>query len=136
MAARILSWNAGAFQDKTAQQVARGMTQAVIYLEGEAKQLVSTPGPEPSKPGEPPHRQKGNLRADISHEAATIDGTTVRAAVGVLDGSIAEDYARRLELGFFGLDSLGRNYSQEPRPFLRPTVLRNREKVVELIKKS
>lgn len=136
MAARILSWNAGAFEDKTAQQVARGVTQAVIFLEGEARQLVSEPGPEPSAPGEPPHRQKGNLRADISFEAATIDGATIRGAVGVVEGSIAAAYARRLELGFVGIDSLGRHYHQEPRPFLRPAVLRNREKIVELIEKA
>jgi hypothetical protein len=133
MAARILSWNAGAFEGHTAEQVARGVTQAVIFLEGEAKQLVSTPGPEPSAPGEPPHRQIGNLRADISHEAATIDGATVRGAIGVIEGSVAAPYARRLELGFVGVDSLGRHYDQAPRPFLRPAVLRNREKVVELI---
>lgn len=32
-----------------------------------------------------------------------------------------EDYARRIELGFKGVDSLGRNYNQEARPFLEPT---------------
>ena len=29
-------------------------------------------------------------------------------------------YARRVELGFFGPDSLGRVYKQPPRPYVRP----------------
>jgi len=32
----------------------------------------------------------------------------------------AEPYGRRLELGFFGQDSLGRHYSQAPQPHVRP----------------
>jgi hypothetical protein len=32
-----------------------------------------------------------------------------------------DEYARRIELGFKGTDSLGRNYSQDPRPFIEPT---------------
>ena len=35
-------------------------------------------------------------------------------------GSWAVNYFRRLELGFNGTDSLGRSYSQAPRPSLRP----------------
>jgi len=29
-------------------------------------------------------------------------------------------YARRIEYGFVGLDSLGRNYNQAPQPYVRP----------------
>jgi len=35
--------------------------------------------------------------------------------------------ARRLEYGFVGTDSLGRNYNQAPRPHMRPAVTEVRE---------
>ena len=31
--------------------------------------------------------------------------------------------AARLEFGFYGIDSLGRNYSQAPRPHMRPALI-------------
>jgi hypothetical protein len=136
VSSEILSWNAGAILDATREQLAANMETAVIYLEGEAKQLVSVPGDghggDPSAPGEPPHRQSGNLRADIGHEVRVEDDKVI-GAIGVIAGSPAAAYARRDELGFVGLDSLGRNYHEEARPYLRPTILRNREKIVEIL---
>jgi hypothetical protein len=138
MSSTILNWNAGAVLERTKAQLAENMEIAVTYLEGEAKQLVSVPGDghghDPSAPGEPPHRQLGNLRADIGHEVRVEDDKVI-GAIGVIANEPAAAYARRLELGFFGRDSLGRNYNEEARPFLRPTVLRNREKIVELLNK-
>ncbi len=134
----IRSWNAGVIVGKSAEQVQRGMNRALAFCEGYAKDLVSVPnsdGSNPSKPGEPPHRVTGILRANISFEPAVIEGTVVRGRLGVLKGP-ASDYAHRLEEGFVGEDSLGRNIDQAPRPYLRPSILRNREKIVELVSKG
>jgi hypothetical protein len=37
-------------------------------------------------------------------------------------GGTNVEYARRIEYGFQGADSLGRNYSQAAQPYLRPAV--------------
>lgn len=40
---------------------------------------------------------------------------------GTRKAHYTSDYARRIEMGFHGTDSLGRNYSQEAIPYLEPT---------------
>lgn len=139
-AVTITSWRAAEFQASVAQKVEHGMELACAMLETEAKLSVSISGDhhggDPSAPGEPPHLQSGELRAGISHTVDAFDGQMVRGHLGVLASSPANKYARRLELGFAGVDSLGRHYNQAPRPYLRPAVLRNRDRVVELIGKG
>ncbi len=132
----ILTWNAGAILGKTADQVERGMLRAVIYVEGEVKDMVSRGnihGDNPSLPGEPPKVVSGVFRANITH-------LVVRNADGSISGFVGERenvaYAMRLELGFVGMDSLGRNIDQAPRPAFRPALLRSRAKIVELIAKG
>ncbi len=136
MPSAILNWNAGAVIAASKERLAIGVGLAVIDLEGKAKELVSVPGDghggDPSAPGEPPHRQSGNLRADLGHEVLVEDDKVI-GAIGVIAGSPAAAYARRLELGFVGADSLGRNFNEEARPFLRPTILRNRDRIIDLI---
>ncbi len=39
---------------------------------------------------------------------------------------------RRLELGFVGTDSLGRNYNQAPEPYLQPTLNENAPEVEDM----
>ena len=39
-------------------------------------------------------------------------------------------YARRIEFGFTGTDSLGRTYNQPPRPYLRPAMEQTRSQVL------
>jgi len=128
----ILEWNAGSFLKSMADKVEHGMELAATHVEGEAKQMVSRGnihGDAPSLPGEPPKVVSGTLRANISHQVVR-SADTIAGFVGVHE-NVA--YARRLELGFVGTDSLGRNYDQAPRPFLRPALLRSRDKIVELI---
>ena len=59
----------------------------------------------------------GTLRDSIGHSGVihTTDGPTVVIGSG-------EPYARRIELGFHGADSLGRNYEQEAQPFIEPVL--------------
>jgi hypothetical protein len=131
----ILEWNAGRFEKLMADKVESGMLKATIYVEGVAKQEVSRGnihGDNPSLPGEPPKVVSGVLRSNITHEVVR-NADTISGFVGVRE-NVA--YARRLELGFVGVDSLGRNIDQAPRPFLRPAVLRSRDKIVELISKG
>lgn len=56
-----------------------------------------------------------NLRS--TGEVVTIDiGTDV-------------EYARRIELGFAGTDSLGRTYNQSAKPYLRPALLESESEI-------
>jgi len=75
----------------------------------------------------------GRLRASISY---SVDGSTVQSnpmaksqedtQVGTQKGfaivGTNVEYARRIEYGFSGQDSLGRTYNQPKQPFLRPAV--------------
>lgn len=95
-----------------------------VIVENRAKSLVGTPGPPHSSPGEPPRRISGALQASIGHQVVT-QGELVGVAVYA-----GTPYALRLELGFFGVDSLGRRYSQAPRPFLRPALIESRSDIL------
>ncbi len=64
------------------------------------------------RPG--PRAITGDYRRSITLEMATVDGR-VAAIVGT-----AAPQGRRLELGFVGVDSIGRTYNQPPFPHFSP----------------
>ena len=72
-----------------------------------------------------PTRRTGNLMRSIG-PPVTVSKTRDRVEVAV--GSSME-YARRLELGFIGMDSRGRYYHQGPRSFLRPALDENTDQI-------
>lgn len=45
-------------------------------------------------------------------------------------------YARRVEYGFIGVDSLGRHYHQEPRPYMRPAFMARQDEAAAAIKEG
>ncbi|ADU50168.1 hypothetical protein Tmar_0043 [Thermaerobacter marianensis DSM 12885] len=163
MAKVVTKWYLGEFMRAAQAHVVRGMTKAVLYCEGVAKQKVSrgnVDGKNPSKPGEPPKTVTGTLRANIGHDVA-VTPSEVIGMIGVRKGP-ANKYARRLELGFHGTVKVKahtrtqthawgrplktpkkvrvRAYSytvnQAPRPYLRPTVAENKEQILKLIAKG
>ena len=104
--------------------------QALLALE-EACNLVEKSAKEsiglvtsPSPPGHAPASVTGTLKARITHK---IDKATMTGQVGT-----NLEYARRLELGFVGVDSLGRKYDQAPRPYLRPALEKNKALIKKL----
>jgi|SRR5579859_916844 len=42
-------------------------------------------------------------------------------------------YAWRMEEGFFGTDSLGRTYNQEPKPYILPAIQDNEDQIMVLM---
>jgi len=64
------------------------------------------------------------LRGSITHE--------VEGPVGRVGSNV--EYARRVELGFVGADSLGRIYNQKPNPYLRTALETNKKKILESFK--
>jgi hypothetical protein len=75
--------------------------------------------------------QTGNLRSSIKKEI--IEGDSK------MTGKIYPDmkqapYARRVEYGFIGQDSMGRNYRQLPRPYMRPALTKNQKAINDLFR--
>lgn len=58
-----------------------------------------------------------------------IGGATTEAAMAGVDVGTDVPYARRIELGFMGTDSLGRTYHQPARPYLRPGLDQNEREI-------
>lgn len=109
------------------QHIRIKMLNIVLFLEGEAKRLISkgnVTGGTPSKPGEPPRVRTGTLRANVSHDVVSgVDG--VVGILGVRKGP-ASVYAPLLEEK--GIRD------GTTRPFLRPTVLNNRVKILNMLR--
>lgn len=59
----------------------------------------------------------GDFLSSITGEVLSGAGSTIIGSIGS-----SSPYARRLEFGFVGADSLGRVYNQGPRPWLAPSV--------------
>ena len=125
------------FEMEVAKELRRRMLKIAIELEGYVKKTLSTSnlkGTNPSKAGEAPHAGTGNLRNSITHQVKK-DGKDVVAIYGSMKGP-ATAYAKRLELGFVGVDSAGRRYNMEPRPFLRPAYRKNKRRIIKIISKG
>lgn len=125
----ILNWFGVQVTQEVQRQAERGMVRAMIHLEGKVIRKISK-GQPPSRPGEPPHVLTGRLRQSITHQVEVVG----REVIGRVGTNV--EYGRRLELGFVGTDSLGRNVNQAQRPYLRPTLLEERGTCVELIAKG
>lgn len=125
-----IKWEGDAFQRKLRDAIVAGIEKAAESTAERARELVSRPNPDgrnPSAPGEPPKLVTGDLRESI--------GSTVQESEGNVTGIVfaGAPYARRLEFGFVGRDSLGRSYGQAPRPFLRPALLDRRGEIMAQI---
>lgn len=106
------AWELAAKFPSAAPKIERAQKQAVRKMGQRGVTLVRSYAR--GRPG--PRRITGNYLRTIN--TATIDdgwGTTV--------GSNAPQ-ARRLELGFHGVDALGRSYAQPPYPHFAPAIQR------------
>lgn len=112
---------------------------AAVFLVGEIKLALGTgqrtgkvyrvPGTKTreytsSSEGEAPAVMLASLITSISYEITEDNAEEVIARVGT-----NIEYAARLEFGYTDTDSMGRKYNMAPRPYMRPTYLKNREKI-------
>ena len=126
----IISWNAGALLAQVAGGVERGMNRAMATLAADAARLAGIAGGgKPSAPGQPPAMQSGTLHANVDSDVQS-RSNGVHGFFGVRSDV---PYALRMELGFVGVDSLGRHYDQAPRPFLRPALYADSAQVVSIV---
>jgi len=125
-----VDWQGEEYRRTLEARLLKNMTAAALYLAGQAKRKINRGNPTgkfPSLPGEPPRKVSARLFQSITGRAYR-DTTAI---VGVFGSNV--DYARRLELGFVGTDSRGRSVSQEPRPFLRPTLAEEIDTVIRIL---
>lgn len=107
----------------------RNMENAMDFLLGEVRQLVDVPFPPASSPGQPPRRRTGKYKRSL--QAAVGPSRSGKSITGRVGSN--SPYGRRLEFGFVGIDSLGRNYNQAARPHLRPAAERHKRRVGRMI---
>jgi phage gpG-like protein len=94
--------------------VTMGKTRA-----GKDKKILGARGSNRSKPGEPPHKDHGTLRTSI---AVDVNEAELVGRVGT-----NLPYGKHLELG---------TKRMAARPFLRRSLLENREKIVEILNRG
>jgi len=127
------------------------MVKACAFAVGYCKRSVSrgnVTGENPSAPGEPPKLRKGILASNIGYETIR-SSNRVSGYIGVTKASKANEYALYLELGrgpifpktkkllkfkignrWISKHSVG---PMEERPFLRPTIINNRRKIIKIL---
>lgn len=101
------------------------MSGALVLVEAIVENIRTIPSKALRRAGEPIWLT-GNLGRSITSQVA--ESTASKAVVHV--GTNVE-YARRVEMGFSGVDSLGRRYNQPPNPYMRPAFDTNQEKAVK-----
>jgi HK97 gp10 family phage protein len=103
------------FRGDMRNEMRKRLSRAAISVSRHAKQLVSVAGPSASRPGSPPHKQTGRLRASIAWELVGDD----RARVGT-----NVKYGRYLELG---------TSRMSPRPWLVRSAKETTSEVTRII---
>ncbi len=119
-------WRGPEIEAKLLALVTQRMQLCTVFLQGEVRKDINVgnaDGKNPSLPGEPPHKVTGRLFRSI----ATSVVASSQAVLGLVGTNVK--YARRLEYGFVGTDAKGRTVHQEPRPFLRPAIPKNRARL-------
>lgn len=115
--------NKTAFTNKVKKRVEFNLGTVGAFLVKRLQAQVGVPFPPASRVGESPHKRKGM--------AGGLQGSfkfIVRRRVTGITLTVFTDqvYALRLEFGFVGVDSRGRNINQGPRPYFRVVMGENK----------
>ncbi|MBK5105114.1 MAG: hypothetical protein JJE42_12775 [Burkholderiales bacterium] len=132
---RVFTLNVRVLHNRVKLHMTRNMRDAAMLLKDKIKTKISVGQPtafiggklrglNPSVSPEPPKVVTGALRGSIVH--------TVSREGGEIVGRIGSDsipYARRLEMGFFGVDGV------QARPYLRSSLAENRAEILRILVK-
>lgn len=158
-----MKWNGDRMVAKVRAQAERRLDAARFFLQGEVRKLISVPsrtvafqkgrdgkyrkvlgrrGSDRSKPGEPPHKDHGTLRASISSDREGLIarvGSPLKVArwleLGTTGGTIIK--AKNAKVLSDGVNFFGREVKQgpiAPRPFLRKALAENRQAILDILR--
>ena len=105
-----LKWNDKELKNMVNSKAHDAVKKGCYLVETDAKRLVPV--------------DTGRLRGSITNE--------VEETVGRVGSNV--EYARRIELGFVGVDALGRHYNQAPKSYLRAALEKNRIAILGLFR--
>lgn len=128
---KITKWDPNGIINAALDITERRMNEAVVVVQTDIKVSLNIGNPggkTPSAPGEPPRKVTARLFNSIFGKVIR-QGSQI---LGVVGTNVI--YGRRLELGFVGKDSAGRQINQAPRPFIRPAFERNRDRIKRILK--
>ena len=123
-------WRGRKFFEKTKVESTIRMQQAVLFVQGQTKQILNRSQPlkrlpsgirvglDPSKPGEPPKRVEGSLLRSITTQVEV----TAQRIIGRVGTNI--EYARFLELGTSRI---------RQRPYLRPALRKSQPALKKIL---
>ncbi len=114
-----LELNQIAFTKKVKQRIVFNLGTVGRKIVQDLQAAVSTPYPPASMVGEKPHRRSGDLQKSFKF---LVKEGRITVSLRIFTNN---PYARRLEFGFVGVDRLGRNINQGPRPYWRPVISRS-----------
>lgn len=130
-----LRLNKRLFRRKTLEEVTKNMRVATVFVRDKVKVKLNrgqptriTPGGtiiglDPSLPGEPPKKITSQLQNSIRQKVVK----TTRSVVGLIGTDLEKGAA--LELG-------NRSGTLKPRPYLRPTLMEQRRKILRILAKG
>ena len=136
MAANVrLRLNKRLFRRKTLEAVTKNMRVATVFVRDRVKEKLNrgqptrtTPGGsiiglDPSLPGEPPKKITSQLQNSIRQKVVR----TTNSVVGLIGSDLKK--AAPLELG-------DRKGTLKPRPYFRPTLMEQRQKILRILAKG
>lgn len=141
-----LNWNDDA-ADRMSREIEARVANAGFHLQKRIVQRLKSGGqsgdtyPVPgsssttytaSAPGEVPATVTGWLANNVLAKPV-LEWTGPVSYVGIRGGPDGVPYAKRLEYGYTGTDSLGRRYNVAPRPYFRSTYEMEREIIKRML---
>jgi len=130
-----LRLNKRLFRRKTLEEVKKNMLVATVFVRDRVKEKLNrgqptriTPGGtiiglDPSLPGEPPKKITSQLQNSIRQRVVS----TVNSVIGLIGTDLKKGAA--LEFG-------NRSGTLKPRPYLRPTLMEQRRKILRILAKG
>lgn len=116
--------NTQAVMRKAQQSAKATVREAAALIEGEMKALVPVDTGALRDSIHIEERADGPFHFEVSVHPAELAGNK---------WGLEPAYARRIEYGFVGTDSRGRNYHQAAQPYVRPAIDHTRDTVLKIL---
>lgn len=133
----ITKWRDQEVEKEVLTESGQAVKRACYWVETDAKRLVHFVTTRLRGSTSVNWSGSGLAKGKVSETAKTNDGVgqpdkKPDKFTGVVGSNV--EYARRYDMGFVGMDSLGRKYNQAPRAYLRVALEKNRSRILGAFK--